>query len=72
MKNNLKNHGISVDLAHVLAPVLLSNALNVEVEGCVEVARDAHALVVGDDCIVDGLDGLGIGLDPPHLKHFVI
>ena len=42
-----------------------------EVESGLEVPADGDALVVGDDLVPDGLDRLGVRLDPAHLRRTV-
>ena len=61
-------HGVRVDLAHVLAAVLLGDLLDVQVEGGAQVARDGDAAVVRDDGVVDRQDLLQVGLHPRHLR----
>ena len=64
----LVRHGVRVDLAHVLAAVLLLDLGDVQVEGGEEVARDGDAPVVRDDGVVDRLDRLRVGLHPSDLS----
>ena len=39
-----------------------------EIKRCHEVSADGDALVVGDDLLPDGLDRLGVRLDPANLN----
>ena len=68
MMTRLILHGVRVDLAHVLAAVLLLDLSDVQVEGGEEVARDGDAPIVRDDGVVDRQDLLQVGLHPRHLR----
>lgn len=61
-------HGVCVDLAHVLATVLLLYTAHVQVPGAVVRVRHRHPGVVRDHVVVDGLYRLGVRLHPPHLS----
>lgn len=61
-------HRVCVDLAHVLAAVLLLHTAHVEVPGAVVRVRHGHAGVVRDHVVVDGLYRLRVRLHPPHLS----
>lgn len=61
-------HGVCVDLAHVLATVLLLHTAHVKVPGAVVRVRHRHPGVVRDHVVVDGLYRLGVRLHPPHLS----
>lgn len=60
-------HRVRINLAHVLAPILLLNALDVQVPGGVVAVRDRHARVVGDHMFVNRLDRLRVRLHPAYL-----
>lgn len=61
-------HWVSVDLTHVLASILFLDISDVQAEGGDKVAADLNPVVVGDDVVVDGLNGLAVSLDPANLE----
>lgn len=65
---NLTHHRIRVDLAHVLAFVVLLHVVDVKVPSRVVVVGYADARIMGDHVVVDRLDRLGVRLHPSHLK----
>ena len=60
-------HGVSVDLTHVPASVLLLHVSNVQLPLLVFPVGERHPLVPGDDAVVDGQDGLGVHPHPGNL-----
>lgn len=65
---HLTLHRVSVDLAHVLAAVLLLDALDVKVPGGVVAVGDGNTRVVRDHVLVNRLDRLRVRLYPAHLS----
>ena len=68
-KTYLTFHGISVNLTHVFACVLLLYVLDVEIPCVVIGVGHADTGVVCDHVVVDGLDRLGVGFHPSYLQN---
>lgn len=66
-QTHLHLHGVGVDLAHVLAGVVAPHVPDLELPGVVVGVDDVHAVVVGDDAVVDSEDGLSVCLNPRYL-----
>ena len=64
---SLAPHGVGVDLAHVPAPVHLLHVGDVKLPLLVLPVGQGHALVTGDDAVVDGQDGLRVHPHPRNL-----
>ena len=64
---SLAPHGVGVDLAHVPAPVHLLHVGDVKLPLLVLPVGQGHALVPGDDAVVDGQDGLRVHPHPRNL-----
>ena len=63
----LAPHGVGVDLAHVPAPVHLLHVGDVQLPLLVFPVGEGHALVAGDDAVVDGHNSLSVYSDPSNL-----
>ena len=63
----LGDHGVRVDLAHVVTLVLGLDVLDVEGPGVVTVVDDIEPGDPGDDVPPDGEDHLAVYVDPGHL-----
>ena len=69
---DLADHGLRVDLAHVVAAVVALHVLDVQLPGVVAVVGDGHAGVVGHHVVVDRQDRLAVRPQPRHLhKSFI-
>ena len=64
----LAPHGVGVDLAHVPAPVHLLHVGDVQLPLLVFPVGEGHALVAGDDAVVDGHNSLSVHSDPGNLE----
>ena len=68
MKTYLAFHGICVELANVWSRLLHGCVADVQVVlAPVGVLADADPVVVRDNVLTDGLDGLGVSLYPTNL-----
>ena len=63
----LGDHGVGVDLAHVVALVLGLDIPDGEGPGVVAVVDDVEARDAGDDVATDGEDHLAVDVHPGHL-----
>ena len=63
----LGDHGVRVDLAHVVTPVLGLDVLDVKGPGVVTVVDDVEPRYPGDDVPPDGQDHLPVYVYPGHL-----
>lgn len=66
-KADLGDHGICVDLAHVVALVLFLDVADVKVPGVVLVVSDLEAGNPGDHVTVNRHDHLAVQVDERHL-----
>ena len=57
---DLADHGLRVDLTHVVAAVVALHVLDVQLPGVVAVVGDGHAGVVGHHVVVDREDRLAV------------
>ena len=57
---DLADHGLGVDLAHVVARVIALDVLDVQLPGVVAVVGHGHTGVIGHHVVVDGQDGLTV------------
>ena len=64
------DHGVGVDLAHVVAPVLRGHLLDVEAPRVVVVVLDLEPRDPGDDALADRQDHLPVDVHPGHLAHW--
>ena len=64
---HLALHGVTVDLAHVPASVGLLHLPDAQLPDAFLRGTDADAVVLGDDLVLDGEDGLGVHPEPGHL-----
>ena len=64
----LGDHGVGVDLAHVVPLVLRLHVLDVEGPGVVTVVDDVEPRYPGDDVPPDGEDHLPVDVDPGDLE----
>lgn len=63
----LFGHRVRVDLTHVISSILPLHTPNVQRPRIHIIVGDTEPGVVGNDVLVDGEDGLGVGLDPGDL-----
>ena len=66
--SNLADHRVSVNLAHVVAPVLLLHLADVQQPSHGVVVGDAEPRQSRDHVAVDGQDHLPVDVDPGHLR----
>ena len=64
----LAPHGVGVNLAHVPAPVHLLHVGDVQLPLLVFPMGEGHALVAGDDAVVNRHDSLSVHSDPGNLE----
>ena len=57
---NLADHGLCVDLAHVVARVITLDIPDVQLPGVVPIVRHSHPWVVGYHVVVDCQDGFAV------------
>lgn len=62
-------HGISVDLAHVLAGVASLNTRDVQLPCVVTIVGDRESGIVRHHVVVNAQDGLCVSFYPRHLQH---
>lgn len=65
----LRFHGISVDLAHVLAGITALNTRDVQLPCVVTIVGDRESGIVRHHVVVNAKDGLCVSFDPRHLQH---
>ena len=68
----LGDHGVRVDLAHVVTPVLGLDVLDVKGPGVGTVVDDVNPEVAGDDVPPYGEDLLALHADPANLGQRLI
>lgn len=66
--SDLADHGVGVNLAHVVAPILLLHLTHVQQPGHGVVVRDAEPCQSRDHVPVDRKDHLPVDMDPCHLR----
>ncbi len=66
--SHVGQHGVRVDLAHVVSLVLLLHVLDVEAPRVVLVVCDGEARDAGDHLVVDRQDHLTVQVDEGHLR----
>lgn len=65
---HLTFHRISVNLTHVLTPILFLNIFDVEIPGAMVIVRNRNSRVVRDNVIVNCLNCLCVCFHPTHLE----
>ena len=65
---DLADHGLSVDLAHVVARVIPLHVPDVQLPGVDPVMRHGHPGVVGHHVVVDSQDSLAVRSQPCNLE----
>ena len=64
---DLADHGLGVDLTHVVARVIPLHVPDVELPRVDPIVGDGHPGVVGHHVVVDGQDGLAVRSQPCNL-----
>lgn len=60
-------HWIRVQLAHITAPILLGNGLDMQIPGVLIQMADRDTWIVRNHVLVYSLDGFCVGFKPAHL-----